>query len=79
MHKGAAIVLVTVCLVVAVSHAQTPGGSLRGIVEDGRGARIASAAIAFALNASSIERTVYCDGRGNFRIDDLSREPTGSA
>ncbi len=72
MHKGAAIVLVTVCLVVALSHAQTPGGSLRGVVQDGRGARIASAAIDVRMITSSLERTVYCDDNGNFRIDDLT-------
>jgi hypothetical protein len=66
------IVLTVVLLASAVLNAQTPGGSLRGIVEDGRSARIASAALVVRLQASSIVRNVSCDDRGNFRIDDLA-------
>ena len=52
--------------------AQTPSGSLRGVVDDGRGDRIASAAISVRLHASSIVRTVTSDAQGNFRMDDLA-------
>jgi len=66
-----AILLVLALLSATVSNAQALGGSLRGVVEDSRGAQVASAAIAARLNASSFERTVRCDDRGNFRIDGL--------
>jgi hypothetical protein len=58
-------------LTTVVSSAQTLGGSLRGVVEDGEGARVASAAIFVHLNASSLERSARCDDHGNFRMDDL--------
>jgi len=60
-----------VCLATAVLSAQTPSGSLRGIVADGQGARIPLAAVSIRLNDSSFVRTVRCDAQGNFRIDDL--------
>jgi len=66
-----ALLLTTVCLSAALSIAQTLGGSLRGVVEDGRGAHIASATITVHLLGSAIERSVSCDGHGNFRMDDL--------
>ncbi len=65
------ILLVILCMASAASSAQTPSGSLRGVVADAQGARIASAAIAVRLGASSFERTVRADDRGNFRMDDL--------
>jgi hypothetical protein len=58
-------------LTTVVSSAQTLGGSLRGVVEDGERARVDSAEIAVHLNASSLERTARCDDHGNFRIDNL--------
>jgi hypothetical protein len=60
-----------VCLAAAGLISQTPNGSLRGVVEDEQGSRIASATIAVRLNASSFERIVRSDGHGDFRIDDL--------
>jgi len=71
MHLRTAILLAGLCLAAALSPAQTLGGSLRGVVEDVRGARIASATVSAHLNASSIERTASCDRNGTFRIDDL--------
>ena len=55
----------------ALSRAQTPSGSLRGVVADAQGARIAAATIAVHLNASPLERVVRADDEGNFRLDDL--------
>ena len=69
MRIGALLALVW--LTTIVSQAQTLGGSLRGAVEDGQGARVASAAIAARLNSSSLARVVSCDDHGNFRMDDL--------
>src|ERR1700690_3323108 len=66
-----AIVLVTFCFAAAASFAQTLGGSLRGVVEDSRGAHIPSATVTARLHASSITRTASCDNHGGFRMDDL--------
>lgn len=66
-----ATLLALVWLTTIASIGQTSGGSLRGIVEDGQGSQVASAAIAVRLNDSSLERTVRCDEQGNFRMDDL--------
>jgi hypothetical protein len=52
--------------------AQNPGGTLRGMVQDSTGARIASATIGLRLQSSSLARSVSCDSRGEFRIDDLT-------
>jgi hypothetical protein len=60
-----------VCVAAAGLKAQTPSGSLRGIVEDEQGSRIASATVTIRLNTSSFARNVRSDGQGDFRIDDL--------
>jgi hypothetical protein len=60
-----------VCLAATEIGAQTPSGSLRGVVQDAQGARVADAAIAVRLIDSSFDRTAHCDGQGNFRMDDL--------
>ena len=67
-----AILLLTVCVAATVLNAQTLGGSLRGVVEDSRGARIPSASVAARMNASGLARTVTCSNHGAFRIDDLA-------
>jgi Carboxypeptidase regulatory-like domain len=60
-------------LISASICAQNPSGTLRGIVEDSTGARVASATIAVRLQgSSSFARNVSCDNRGEFRIDDLT-------
>ena len=46
-----AILLVLALLSATVSNAQALGGSLRGVVEDSRGAQVASAAIAARLRS----------------------------
>ncbi len=68
----AAFVPMVVCLAAFAANAQTLGGSLRGVVEDGQGARIPSALIDVRMLASSLERTVYCDDTANFRVNDLT-------
>jgi len=65
-------VLWTVLFGTVVAQAQSVGGSLRGIVEDGAGARIAGASVAVRSQTSSLERTVLCSPDGNFRIDGLA-------
>jgi hypothetical protein len=64
--------LAAILLTATVVCAQIPSGSLRGVIEDGRGNRIASAAVYVHLHASSIVRNVSSDALGNFRMDDLA-------
>ncbi|MGD0632236.1 MAG: carboxypeptidase regulatory-like domain-containing protein [Terracidiphilus sp.] len=71
MRLRLTILAMMICLAVAGAISQTPAGSLRGVVQDGQGARVASAAIVLRLIDSSFERTARCDEQGNFRIDDL--------
>lgn len=52
-------------------HAQSPTGSLRGMVQDSRGGRISSAAILVHAAGSSFRRQAKTDSRGEFRLDDL--------
>jgi hypothetical protein len=59
-------------LFVDLLHAQNSSGTLRGMVQDSGGARVASATIAVRLQSSSPARSVSCDRRGEFRIDDLA-------
>jgi hypothetical protein len=71
MRLRPAILAAIVCLAAAGTIAQTPGGSLRGVVEDSQGARIASASIAVRLIDSFLQRVARCEDQGNFRIDEL--------
>src|SRR5271155_5726530 len=63
--------VLTLLLFATLLHAQNPGGTLRGIVQDLTGARVASATIAVRLRGSSLTRSVASDDRGEFRLDDL--------
>jgi hypothetical protein len=71
MRLKIGILIVAACLVGTVANAQTAGGSLRGIVEDEHGARVASAEIVARLANSSFERAAHSDNQGNLRMDDL--------
>lgn len=64
--------LFTAVLISAFLHAQSSAGSLRGIVQDSSGARVAAAKIALHLVAGSQRRTAIADKRGEFRIDALT-------
>jgi hypothetical protein len=50
---------------------QNPYGSLRGVVQDASGGRIASAAISIQAKESTLQRSTTTDDRGEFRIDEL--------
>jgi hypothetical protein len=63
--------VLTLLLFATLLHAQNPGGTLRGIVQDLTGARLASATIAVRLQGSSLNRSIASDDRGEFRLDDL--------
>ena len=51
--------------------AQTPTGSMRGIVQDSSGARLAHAKIVARARGAAFERQVTADDRGEFRLLDL--------
>ncbi len=56
----------------ALATAQNPTGTVRGIVQDSTGARIASARVSIRLATSSSPRNDASDDRGEFHIDDLA-------
>ena len=60
--------LVAVCV---VSFAQSPNGSLRGIVQDSKGARVTGATVVAQMQGATAQRQTTTDNRGEFRIDDL--------
>lgn len=63
--------LLAACLLVSVSVAQNPRGSLRGTVQDTTGARIPFANITVQPVDSSLQRRASSDHHGEFRVDDL--------
>jgi hypothetical protein len=52
-------------------RAQSAGGTLRGVVEDAKGAHLASAMVSVASQAPVAMRSVATSGRGEFRVDNL--------
>ena len=64
---GIALVLLATAL-----SAQNSTGSLRGVVQDSRSARIAAAVVQLDLTDSSLSRVVQSDAQGEFRIESLS-------
>ncbi|HEX8817195.1 MAG TPA: carboxypeptidase regulatory-like domain-containing protein [Terriglobales bacterium] len=67
-----AIVAYSFCVLTAGHlHAQNARGSLRGVVQDQRNARIASASLQFESVGSSVTRQATSNSQGEFRIDDL--------
>ncbi len=70
------VVALTFLALLALSHpdvvyGQNSRGSVRGIVQDAGGARVASAKVAIQLSGSSLRRETISSGQGEFRIDDL--------
>lgn len=66
------LVLLTAFTVLTLGmRAQSPDGSLRGVVEDAQGARVAAATIAVRWNGALPERSVQSDAQGSFRVDSL--------
>ena len=55
----------------SILHSQTPSGSLRGLVEDSRGGRVASATIVVQAREANLRRKATTDSYGEFRVDDL--------
>src|SRR5579862_7737547 len=63
--------LVPVLALCGSASAQTPTGSLRGVVEDASGGRLASAKVSAQEVGSAVVRTTQCDDHGAFRLDQL--------
>src|ERR1700692_1130237 len=59
-------------LAAAACLGQGIGGSLRGIVQDSRQARIVSATISVRATGNAISRSILSDEGGHFRMDDLA-------
>jgi hypothetical protein len=63
--------LVFLCLISAPLLAQTPTGSMRGVVKDPSGARLAHAKVVVRAQGAAFERQVTADDHGEFRLLDL--------
>jgi hypothetical protein len=62
-------------VLLTLSFAQNPRGSLRGAVQDISGARIAHAKIVVQARDSSFRREAVSEDRGEFRLEDLLPGP----
>ena len=77
MPSARPIVLVVLVLLIPAfalcrsASAQTPTGSLRGVVQDASGGRLASAKVSAQAVGSAVLRTAQCDDHGAFRLDQL--------
>ena len=69
---GVARSMLVAALLATVAAAQNPSGTLRGVVQDGTGARIGSAKIALTMAGRSVVRSGVANQRGEFRFDDLT-------
>jgi hypothetical protein len=65
------ILLIPVLGLCRSASAQTPTGSLRGVVQDASGGRLASAKVSAQAVGSAVLRTTQCDDHGAFRLDEL--------
>jgi hypothetical protein len=65
------IVFLPVVFLPAAAFAQTPRGTLQGLVTDSTGARIASAKVVVRAHEASEERTMAANAQGEFRLADL--------
>jgi hypothetical protein len=66
------VVVVLGLLSGSVGLAQNSRGGLRGVVQDGRGARIASAQVTVRAEGTSLMRQAQTTGQGEFQLDDLN-------
>ena len=70
--KVAVRLLGMLVLSVPLVHSQSPWGRLRGVVRDGSGARVASAAVVMHRIGSGEERKAKTDSRGEFQVSELN-------
>jgi len=71
LRYRAALTLLCFAILSLSIHAQNPSGSLRGVVQDPSGGRIASATISAQAAGSSLKREVTSDAHGEFRMNEL--------
>jgi hypothetical protein len=67
----AALLSLSLIAVPLLTLAQTPTGSMRGVVQDASGARLSHAKVVARAHGSAFERQVVADDRGEFRLLDL--------
>jgi hypothetical protein len=75
LRTQAILLFVVSEVLLALSFAQNPRGSLRGAVQDISGARIQNAKIVVQARDSSFRREAVSEDRGEFRLDDLLPGP----
>ena len=71
LSRSVALYLFVLLLAAVPFYAETPTGTLRGIVEDASGARIPSARVTAQAEGSSQTREIASDSRGEFALSDL--------
>lgn len=59
-------------LAALASYAQSPWGTLRGVVRDGSGARVAGASVTIRGSDSAGRRNASTDSQGEFQVGDLA-------
>ncbi len=69
--RTSSLLLVIVLLIPFVLSAQSPTGSLQGVVQDPSGERIATAKVVVRMVGSPVRRPSTSDSQGKFRIDGL--------
>jgi len=69
--KCAALVMFYLTSLPLSGHAQNPSGTLRGVVQDPSGGRVASATITAQSEGSALKREVTSDAHGEFRLNEL--------
>jgi hypothetical protein len=67
--------VIVLTMFAAAGWGQNPRGSLQGEVQDGSGARVASATVKVSSPQIAFERSAQTNSRGEFRIDDLTPGP----
>ena len=60
------------CVLAVFSYAQNPWGTLRGVVRDGSGARVAGASVIIRAADSAERRNATTDSQGEFQAGDLA-------
>lgn len=71
MLRVSAISVLLAVLFAGYAWGQTPVGTLRGLVQDGSGARVAEATVDVRMPEFGTERHVRADAEGEFLVEDL--------
>src|SRR5579862_4142202 len=71
MRFRLSVTLFALLLGSTAGRTQSPGGTLRGVVEDRYGARVPCTRVTLELSSTLETRATVCDGGGEFRINEL--------